>query len=224
MDLKKLKKGTTTNQQQTLTLSGDVYTWGWNSYGQLGRGDVGQHTAKPGIAVGLKKKFAVVYATFNFGAALTSTPMHPAGHTNRPTGGGEIATWGQGKYGQLGTGETPEYCAVPKKITSLKKGASMAATGNTHCLLVKGRSGSLLRRNVHKGGTVYSWGQGLHGKLGHGDEKDYPTPTPIAALKGKKVTSISCGAEHSACVADGSVYTWGYGDSGSKEQVANVLI
>lgn len=34
------------------------------------------------------------------------------------------------------------------------------------------------------------------------------------ALKGKKVTSISCGAEHSALIADGTLYTWGFADAG----------
>lgn len=67
---------------------------------------------------------------------------------------------------------------------------------------------------------MYSWGQGSNGKLGTGEEEDCLVPTPIAGLKGKKASSISCGNEHSACVADGSVYTWGLGEAGWGEFVA----
>jgi len=33
-------------------------------------------------------------------------------------------------------------------------------------------------------GVVYSWGSGFSGKLGHGDQRNHDTPTPIEALSG----------------------------------------
>lgn len=41
-----------------------------------------------------------------------------------------------------------------------------------------------------------------------------PVPKAIEALNGKKVTSLSCGLEHSALIADNQLYTWGLGESG----------
>ena len=40
-------------------------------------------------------------------------------------------------------------------------------------------------------------------------------PELIAGLAGKRVTQVSAGDEHSACVTEsGDVYTWGIGDGG----------
>ena len=45
---------------------------------------------------------------------------------------------------------------------------------------------------------VYSWGQGVNGRLGHGDENDQLVPKVIEALLGKDVRGIDCGPSHSA--------------------------
>lgn len=52
-------------------------------------------------------------------------------------GGGEVATWGLGESGQLGTGEKVSN-PVPKKLASLKKGIYGCATGSFHALVAKG--------------------------------------------------------------------------------------
>ncbi len=62
--------------------------------------------------------------------------------------------------------------------------------------------------------AIYSWGLGEYGRLGHGDEKDYNVPTLINEFKNKVIQSVSCGAEHSAAVVEGSLYTWGKGEAG----------
>lgn len=45
---------------------------------------------------------------------------------------------------------------------------------------------------------VYSWGQGVNGRLGHGDENDQRIPKVIEALLGKDIRGIDCGPSHSA--------------------------
>ena len=57
-------------------------------------------------------------------------------------------------------------------------------------------------------GTVYSWGDGMYGKLGHGDEEDVALPKPIAALR--EVRALATHRAHSLAVtSDGALWSWG---------------
>lgn len=45
-------------------------------------------------------------------------------------------------------------------------------------------------------GTVYSWGNGEGGKLGHGDSNSQKYPTLIEALLGHTIVRITCGSTY----------------------------
>ncbi|KAF0697947.1 Aste57867_11400 [Aphanomyces stellatus] len=71
-------------------------------------------------------------------------------------------------------------------------------------------------------GTVYSWGRGDEGQLGHGMGKIRQSlPTMLDALRGKHVVEVAAGAMHTlALLVDGDVFTWGnnsYGQCGVPE-------
>merc|ERR1711959_341041 len=82
------------------------------------------------------------------------------------------------------------------------RGVTKLAAGVFHVLaLTKSRS-------------VYTWGWGHYGQLGHGDDNELSTPQMIQGLP-PTVTSIACGFGHSyALTEDGQVYTWGWGEHG----------
>ncbi|CAK4071729.1 unnamed protein product [Aphanomyces euteiches] len=63
----------------------------------------------------------------------------------------------------------------------------------------------------HGSGTVYSWGRGDEGQLGHGLKKtQLALPTMLDAFRGKHVVEVAAGAMHSlALTVDGNVYAWG---------------
>ena len=66
-------------------------------------------------------------------------------------------------------------------------------------------------------GTLYTFGYGSFGQLGHGDTEDQVSPkrVEVEAWKGRKVTSVACGANHTAVVLDhGTLYTFGDGGNG----------
>merc|ERR1711924_436937 len=65
-------------------------------------------------------------------------------------------------------------------------------------------------------GLLYTWGHGEYGQLGHGDARNKSEPTPVKALRGRKVVQLALGTSHSACTAteDGVLYTWGDGEFG----------
>ena len=60
---------------------------------------------------------------------------------------------------------------------------------------------------------VFSWGDGKHGKLGHGENHEPQLfPSKIDFFDSIDVASVSCGTDHTAAVTEaGEVYTWGNG-------------
>jgi len=64
-------------------------------------------------------------------------------------------------------------------------------------------------------GAVWSWGWGMSGTLGHGDEQNQLLAKKIEAFAGQRVVALSAGGNHSLAVtADGAVWSWGDGAAG----------
>eukprot|EP00026_Physarum_polycephalum_P000607 Phypoly_transcript_00608.p1 GENE.Phypoly_transcript_00608~~Phypoly_transcript_00608.p1 ORF type:complete len:793 (-),score=73.68 Phypoly_transcript_00608:976-3354(-) len=181
------------------TVSGEVYTWGWNWHGQLGHGDMhDQQLAQPVRTLALVRALTGAYVV-----AVAAGKEHSMALTNT----GAVYSWGGGRDGQLGIGEE-EASPIPRLITKFHSVhiTTLCASGD-HSLA------------IGEGGVVYSWGKGANGRLGHGDEINHSTPAIVKALTGLHVTMIACGWSHSLAVcaktSDTSVlYTWGKGDSG----------
>jgi E3 ubiquitin-protein ligase HERC4 len=64
---------------------------------------------------------------------------------------------------------------------------------------------------VAEDGSVWTWGDGACGQLGHGDMLPRTVPTRIGALRAK-IVLVSLGHWHSlAASVDGELLSWGYG-------------
>jgi len=64
-------------------------------------------------------------------------------------------------------------------------------------------------------GSVWSWGNGAFGQLGHGDEQNQLLPKKVEGLAGQRVVAVAAGAFHSLTLtADGAVWSWGDGEDG----------
>ncbi|XP_026540466.1 RCC1 domain-containing protein 1 isoform X2 [Notechis scutatus] len=64
-------------------------------------------------------------------------------------------------------------------------------------------------------GTLFSWGGGRHGQLGHGDLESRREPRAVEALQGLAVAAAAAGGWHSAAVSDaGDLYLWGWNEAG----------
>eukprot|EP00960_Hanusia_phi_P066803 766480-Hanusia_phi.AAC.5 len=132
-----------------LTTSRDVYTWGNNSYGQLGHGFRKKHCLQPKsvrVMSGLDIKHIV--AGENHSCVMTSF--------------GDIYTWGRGDYGQLGHGDM-ESKDIPTLLPPLdpKTQASLIVSGADFIMAMT------------YSGSVYSWGRNCFGQLGHGVDMHY---------------------------------------------------
>ncbi|XP_067829570.1 RCC1 domain-containing protein 1 isoform X2 [Heptranchias perlo] len=63
--------------------------------------------------------------------------------------------------------------------------------------------------------TVYSWGSGRHGQLGHGSVDNETEPRIVEALHGLAMAEVAVGAWHSVSAsASGDLYVWGWNESG----------
>lgn len=65
-------------------------------------------------------------------------------------------------------------------------------------------------------GSVFAWGEGEHGQLGHQSTEDFYAPSRVeGALTSKRVTIVACGSQHSLAVTTaGELFSWGRGDAG----------
>ena len=103
----------------------------------------------------------------------------------------------------MGHGDTQEQ-QLPKKVEALAGQRVLAVSGGARHSLA-----------LTADGSVWSWGDGENGTLGHGDEQEQPLPKKVEALAGQRVLAVSAGGMHSlAITANGAVFAWGDGAYG----------
>ncbi|XP_074331874.1 PH, RCC1 and FYVE domains-containing protein 1-like isoform X1 [Apium graveolens] len=68
---------------------------------------------------------------------------------------------------------------------------------------------------VTKKGEIFSWGEELGGRLGHGVDSDVLHPKLIDALAASNIELVACGEYHTCAVTlSGDLYSWGDGHFG----------
>ncbi|KAJ1490721.1 regulator of chromosome condensation 1/beta-lactamase-inhibitor protein II, partial [Baffinella frigidus] len=134
-----------------ITESLDLYSWGWNNDGQLGMGPL---ELRPNIPYPTK----VVYFDSKVKVKIVKISAGFA-HTAAVTADGELYTWGNNRYGQLGLGD---YVArrFPSLVTGFidSRGAEFKVAdvkcGLYHCLVQT------------TAGSIWSFGSNSRGQLG----------------------------------------------------------
>eukprot|EP01022_Parablepharisma_sp_SALTPOND_P019911 TRINITY_DN348_c0_g1_i1.p1 TRINITY_DN348_c0_g1~~TRINITY_DN348_c0_g1_i1.p1 ORF type:complete len:1251 (-),score=130.51 TRINITY_DN348_c0_g1_i1:17517-21269(-) len=120
---------------------------------------------------------------------------------------GTIYSCGDSTQGALGLGSIQGNVNVPlpviiKKHNGTRK-AKMVAAGRDHSMCL----------TTHN--EIFTWGNGIKGKLGHGNESEQKYPKEITIIHQHTPIFISAGDSHSACVtASGKLFTWGDGEYG----------
>ncbi|XP_029910454.1 probable E3 ubiquitin-protein ligase HERC3 isoform X2 [Myripristis murdjan] len=173
-----------------LTKDGQVYTWGQDSSGQLGLGKRKPVVGSPQLVRSLwANPLVQVSAGGEQSFALAVS--------------GSVFSWGKNHRGQLGLGDTTDrhtptavQCLNMKKTVHISCGREHTAT-------------------LTKGGTVFTFGSGQFGQLGHNSFRDELRPRVVSELWGAKVTEISCGRHHTLVLTDSRrVYSFGCGEQG----------
>ncbi|GAB2218596.1 hypothetical protein Droror1_Dr00001822 [Drosera rotundifolia] len=139
-----------------VSTSGDLYTYGWSKYGQLGHGDFEDHLVPHKLE------------------ALSGHPISQISggwrHTMALTSDGKLYGWGWNKFGQVGVGDNVDRCSPVQVMFPHNQNVVQICCGWRHSLAITERH------------NVFSWGRGTNGQLGLGDSFDRNYPTIIESL------------------------------------------
>ncbi|KAG9492301.1 hypothetical protein GDO78_000687 [Eleutherodactylus coqui] len=172
-----------------LSSEGEVYSWGEAEDGKLGHGNRSP-CDRPRVIESLRGTEVIDIAA---GGA----------HSACITAAGELYTWGKGRYGRLGHGDSEDQLK-PKLVEALQ---------GYRVIDIACGSGDAQTLCLTDDDTVWSWGDGDYGKLGRGGSDGCKVPMKIDSLMGLGVTKVECGSQFSvALTKSGAVYTWGKGD------------
>eukprot|EP00193_Tetraselmis_chui_P011077 CAMPEP_0177791378 /NCGR_PEP_ID=MMETSP0491_2-20121128/23891_1 /TAXON_ID=63592 /ORGANISM="Tetraselmis chuii, Strain PLY429" /LENGTH=898 /DNA_ID=CAMNT_0019313585 /DNA_START=155 /DNA_END=2853 /DNA_ORIENTATION=+ len=159
-----------------ITRNGEAYTWGCGDAGRLGHGDC-QSSAQPKMVMDLSGKGVVQVACGDW-------------HTSAVTREGCLYTWGDGTAGILGHG-TPHRQWAPKRVERPLEGVTITLV----------TSGPYHTAAVASNGSLYTWGDGFGGKLGHGGHDTCLVPRKVEPFADWRVTHAAAGVWHTSCVA-----------------------
>src|SRR5262249_10980433 len=122
---------------------------------------------------------------------------------------GTVINWGRNEYGQLGNGTVTEGtacdCLGPVGVSGLA-GARSTTVGETHRLAALGAGGAR------------GWGENYFGELGTGANirsgcECSNAATPVGGVGSAQAVEAD-GNFSVALLADGTVWSWGYGTQG----------
>jgi len=172
-----------------ITADGAVWSWGDGGLGKLGHGDEQRQL--------LPKKIEA------FGGQRVVAVSAGGYHSFALTADGAVWSWGVGAYCSLGHGDQQRQL-LPKKVEAFAgRRAVTVSAGDLHSLAITAD------------GSVWSWGDGAFGKLGHGDYQNQLLPKKVEGFAGRRVVAVAAGDIHSLAVtADDAVYAWGLGEDG----------
>jgi alpha-tubulin suppressor-like RCC1 family protein len=225
--------GTATAPASAATTPGTPWTWGENTYGQLGDGSTTTRLSAAKVN------------------GLTDvTDLHGGReHVVALRSDGTVWVWGSNVEGQLGLGTTSNV-SVPTRVPSLS-GVVAVETGHNYTMALKsdgtvwasglnsdgqlGDGTTTLRRTpvkvagvtdavaiaggrdmsyaIRANGQLVGWGRNDEGQLGDGTLTRRLAPVRVGSLAG--VVRVAGGRDHGlAVLGDGSAWAWGQNDFG----------
>ena len=209
-----------------ITADGSLWTWGYNTYGQLGDSTTTNRSTPVKV---LDNVVAVSLGTSHSAAVKTD---------------GSLWTWGSNGFGQLGDGTTLNHSRPEKVLDNV----ATVSLGDFHSAAIKtdgslwtwgcnddgelGDGKRILGRStpvkildnvsavflggnhsaaIKTDGSLWTWGSNWFGQLGDGTIRTRTTPVKIL----DNVATVSLDYQNSAAVkTDGSLWTWGKNSNG----------
>ena len=173
-----------------LRRDGTIYGWGLNTTGSSGTGNTTQYSSP--VQIGSADDWVEIGGGYNHGLAINSS--------------GELFRWGQ----NVSTWPSGGDRTSPEQEGSLTNwGRHSTRTDHPIAHQVWMAMGF-----VKSDGTLWTWGYGSWGKLGHGNTTNYNVPTQVGGLS--NWTKIEMGSLHGAALKqDGTIWTWGRGGVGA---------
>jgi alpha-tubulin suppressor-like RCC1 family protein len=165
---------------------GTLWTWGWNSYGQLG-----DNTRTDKVSPIQTISGGTNWKQVNCGSASTAAIKTD----------GTLWIWGGNYIGQLGTGNTFSVSSPVQTIAGGNTWKTVAGSG-AHTLAIK------------TDGTLWCWGANSNGQLG--DNTTTNKSSPIQTITGgTNWKGVSGGVNTTAAIkTDGTLWVCGYNNNG----------
>eukprot|EP00929_Paragymnodinium_shiwhaense_P012782 TRINITY_DN12067_c0_g2_i1.p1 TRINITY_DN12067_c0_g2~~TRINITY_DN12067_c0_g2_i1.p1 ORF type:complete len:2068 (-),score=517.76 TRINITY_DN12067_c0_g2_i1:63-6266(-) len=133
---------------------------------------------------------------------------------------GVVYAWGHGGNGRLGLGKRMVGDAQSSSAEFEPKLVDMGSSKIKYVAAGEAHSGA-----VDQLGGLFTWGQGSHGRCGHGLATDTAVPTRVESLLGVAIKQISFGLMHSvATTVKGQLYAWGKGPATGLDAGDNAAI
>ncbi|XP_037368433.1 X-linked retinitis pigmentosa GTPase regulator isoform X5 [Talpa occidentalis] len=184
--IKQLAAGS--NTSAALTEDGELFMWGDNSEGQIGLNNLTNVCVPHQVTVG--KPISWIACGYYHSAFVTME--------------GKLFTFGETDGGKLGLPkELLLNHGTPQEVSAICEKVIQVACGGAHTVVLSEKA-------------VYSFGLGQFGQLGLGTFIfETSEPRVIDRVKDQKISSISCGENHTALITDmGHLYTFGDGRHG----------
>ena len=174
--------GAKSDSTAAIKTDGTLWTWGRNSYGQLGVNDATNRLTPVTTFAGGTNWKQVDCGTYHIAAIKTD---------------GTLWTWGRNSYGQLGVND------ATNRLTPVTTFA-----GGTNWKQVSG--GGLHTSAIKTDGTLWTWGRNSYGQLGDNTTTNRSTPV-TTFIGGTNWKQVSCGYFYTAAIkTDGTLWTWGH--------------
>ena len=216
------EKSTSGTFRTCAIITGDVWCWGRNRFGQLGNGRSEGKLDKNGkfesasegfdsdIPVKVRKDVGVL-------AGKQVKDIFTAQYHSCALAEGKVYCWGYNHRGQLGNGRSGplEHSNVPVEVKGILAGKTVTAIGGTGDMSF-----------AIAGGKIYGWGANFKGGLGVGPTTPdrYTVPTELGFNRGGYslptnyiATALSSSGSRSytmCAIANGAAYCWGQGKTG----------
>ncbi|KAL5552715.1 hypothetical protein UlMin_040116 [Ulmus minor] len=185
-----------------LSREGRVYTFSWGNDEKLGH-QTEPKDVQPHPLLGALENIPVVQIAAGY-CYLLALACQPSGMS--------VYSVGCGLGGKLGHGSRTDekYPRLIEQFQVLNLQPMVVSAGAWHAAVV-GRDG-----------RVCTWGWGRYGCLGHGNEEFVSSPKVVEALSNVKAVHVATGDYTTFVVSeDGSVYSFGCGESSSLGHNAN---
>eukprot|EP01116_Phalansterium_solitarium_P006768 TRINITY_DN19137_c0_g1_i1.p1 TRINITY_DN19137_c0_g1~~TRINITY_DN19137_c0_g1_i1.p1 ORF type:complete len:389 (-),score=-57.45 TRINITY_DN19137_c0_g1_i1:101-1189(-) len=200
-----------------LLSGGSLYSWGSNSFGQLGDGTWNDKSIPTAVS------WPAAWAGLRVSTIATG-----GYHTVVVLSDGQVFAWGRNEHGQLGDGTVTDR-SVPTAVIRPAAWAGREiiglAAGYGHTVALLSSAGPCDLDDLDCFFNIlYAWGLNDNGQLGDGTKTDRHTAVAVARPAAwvspmdsyfVMPTQISAGYSHTvALVSNGDLYAWGENGSG----------